>query len=95
MTKHNNTNFTLDGVFFLSHYTLFAFGDIKNRTQDNNTQRCEEEKKMDKKFMNKMDNMELDKVAGGKRYVYPSDDRRPNRPIKTWHIERKQVIRYR
>ena len=50
---------------------------------------------MDKKFMNKMDNMALDKVSGGKRYVYPTDDRRPNRPIKTWHIERKQVIRYR
>ena len=46
------------------------------------------------KLMNKMDNMELDKVAGGKRYVYP-DDRRPNRPIKKWHVERKQVIRYR
>ena len=46
------------------------------------------------KLMNKMDNMELDKVAGGKRYVYP-DDRRPNRPIKKWHVELKQIIRYR
>ncbi|WP_155266724.1 hypothetical protein [Selenomonas ruminantium] len=49
---------------------------------------------MEKKFMNQMDNMELDKVTGGKRYVYP-DNRRPNRPIKEYHVERKQVIRYR
>ena len=56
---------------------------------------------MEKKFMNKLDdmemeldNMELDKVAGGKRYVYP-DNRRPNQPIKEYHVERKQVIRYR
>jgi hypothetical protein len=55
--------------------------------------RCEEENKMEK-LMNKMDNMELDKVTGGKRYVYP-DNRRPNRPIKEYHVERKQVIRYR
>jgi hypothetical protein len=54
----------------------------------------EEENKM-KKLMNQMNNMELDKVAGGKRYVYPTDDRRPNRPIKQWHIERKTVIHYR
>ena len=50
---------------------------------------------MEKKLMNKLDVMELDMVAGGKRYVYPTDNRRPNRPIKDWHIERKQVIRYR
>ena len=47
---------------------------------------------MDKKYMNKMENMEMDKVSGGKRYVYPTEERRPNRPIKEWHIERKQVI---
>ncbi|MBQ1915138.1 MAG: hypothetical protein II178_07945, partial [Selenomonadaceae bacterium] len=56
--------------------------------------KSKEENKMEK-LMNKMDNMELDKVAGGKRYVYLTNDRRPNRPIKEWHIERKQVIRYR
>ncbi len=48
------------------NHTLFAFGDIKNRKQDNNTQGSEEENKMDKKFMNKMDGMEMDKVAGGR-----------------------------
>ena len=47
------------------NHTLFAFGDIKNRKQDNNTLRCEEEYKMEK-LMNKMDNMELDMVAGGR-----------------------------
>ena len=50
---------------FIFSYTLFAFGDIKNRKQDNNTLRCEEEYKMEK-LMNKMDNMELDMVAGGR-----------------------------
>ena len=55
---------------------------------------CEEEHKMEKKFMNKLDDMKLDKVAGGKRYVYP-DNRRPNRPIKEYHVERRTVIRYR
>lgn len=50
---------------------------------------------MDTKLMNKLDNMELDKVTGGKRYVYPTDNRRPNRPIKQWHVERKTVIYYR
>ena len=56
---------------------------------------CEEEHKMEKKFMNKLDDMKLDKVAGGKRYVYPTDERHPNRPIKKWHVERRTVIRYR
>ena len=46
-------------------YTLLAFGDIKNRKQDNNTLRCEEGYKMDKKLMNMMNDMEMDKVAGG------------------------------
>ncbi len=47
----------------LQHFLLF--GDIKNRKQDNNTQDCEEENEVNKKFMNKMDDMELDMVAGG------------------------------
>ena len=41
------------------------FGDIKNRKQDNNTQDCEEENKMEKP-MNKMEDMEMDMVAGGR-----------------------------
>ena len=57
---------------------------------------------MDEMMMNnlddeemELDNMELDKVAGGKRYVVYPDNRRPNQPIKEYHVERKQVIRYR
>ena len=46
---------------------------------------------MEKKFMNKLDDMKLDKVAGGKRYVYPDN----RRPIKEYHVERRTVIRYR
>ena len=58
---------------FILFYTLFAFGDIKNRKQDNNTLRCEEENKMDKLMMNKLDDMELDMVAGGAIKGGPAD----------------------
>ena len=52
-------------TFFSPALHTFCFRGYKEQKAKNNTQRCEEENKMDKKFMNKMDDMELDMVAGG------------------------------
>jgi hypothetical protein len=50
---------------FQKKYKHFPYiGDIKNRKQKQH-KRCEEEHKMEKKLMNKMEDMELENVAGG------------------------------